>query len=1350
MPKYPKSHLFRLPISEMSSEAEPSQDAERMGLSDAGAMLQPLMTYRAVKELPDDLHLLNAFGYMVFEEAFLDLLHPFESTQWYCHRNRDHAPFGFDDHRPQGMAPLGGEGGRAPQRRWTAGSEVDSVLRQNCPENVVTEVDDWMVKGKVPKWLEDLKACIGHRWHKPTLSPEDMLPIANPRDPPETDRLVMPSLCGERPSVWRLDSDDVAVYRALQYLVACRPRGEMPPRKITQGVVQGWRLQGHVFLSNQYCWHHCFFRLGDSAPKCPVINAPLPRSCSATQAENVCDLRWKYAQTVDALLAGLCSHPACKEHRSVLEFVKIALDLGASPNACTPSGLSALQLLARRDDELSIEELLGAGAAIDFYDHRGYTALMEAAAFDSPRAALVLLENGASPFLRSRSGKTIEELVPQRARVLGILRSWKSELKVQSESKETDFLRELEREEEAERNKREKRKKKKLKQKEKRRNKMGEADVDNADGTRPNSREGTSAGEDAENPDSTQNATAGDETKGREGKADGKGKEREGKAEDEDKGKEREGSASGSASQAGPSGRVETKSFEQGAISPEGAEARAASDAESSDSEAFAETTVGVLGGRFGALGLNFGMEGEQVDWPGPSGPRSNLPRNEAQVQGKAAKAEKNKGKAAPVKAQPKNPVSSSSGTAPALRFGPASSSYAAPADRTVASTRLMASARPQPDMGSWPAAVQPPPSHTARDGSDRAQSRHAKPASFFRGPSPKSAPADDTQSSGAGRPGSSLAAESASAPKGAPARPADVALPSKVTQPRSEDIRSTPKMLPSRFQEARSSTTRGWAGDGARPENRGSVAESDPSWPAMDGAPGRPHPAPPVQPPTADAPSAQPSTTGAPPAVAGRAPGEAGASLASMPVSASKTLCGDSQAASPRSPPVQPPAELHAAAGFDVPRPTALTERPAHEIIFPFPVVPPPPFVTALPAPQAFAPPPPPGGSSASSLSAPAALPARPPSQGTASLAPIAPVDAPSAASSQGAPPSAPQAHAQQAARDRSMIQTLRALLNAERTRRTRAEAEAAKAKDTVAAFRAALETARGETRAALQAEADTKKAARDALRSERAARETERQELEGRIRFLRKNLEEGMFAAHAEEAKKSMLEGLNAFFQKAYTERLAQDSLSRSSERPGSVAVSSSSTDSGARAETGLAAAAAPSNASAQLPMPGNGGGASRAGAAAAAPDVPAPLGLGVGQRAVEHSASGTFAPSASEAGGASTHASRAFTGDLAGSRVAVAASASRFAQLALGRGVLFDAGGFGVVGGGGQSFDAGGFGIVDPQDPWNGAGAARPPIPSWEALWRDRQPEPESASQRSQLGTDAQLPLNLDSTP
>lgn len=1323
---FANEHGFRVPVLEIDYDDVPRN--RQFSIREATTCLLHEEIASAVEADHDELLYINGFGYHACEEAFIDLVTPVMSELWYSWQNLNFTSVGF---RPNDEEDED-EDGCVNSERYAMGRTALDFDQEDFAR-VRAKAKAWMVNGEAPAWFVKLsEEAICFSRAKGSLRDATENGIEGLRLPmvdlPGGKCRAYLSLFGEMPDEWTITREQAAVYCALQSLLESQPRGPMPPRHVVQGIVQGWRVS---YLG--FCWEESNTFLDGRAPPPPhYMLLPTPPRCTPEQLDAFRDVRARYVRTVDELLAQLCVLGRRREPGSVRAYVAFALDLGASPNARhRDSHTSALGMLAERDDGDAIEELINAGAEIDAADSKGMTALMIAAACDSPRATLALLEGGASPFLRSRAGKTVEEFAASRPRVGGILRSWMAELSQQSISNQDKLLQEMESEEALQRQRREKKKNKKKKRKEK---KKGNAD-----------------GEDAEGAASGQGAVVSadrDEAAGApgEGASSSHAKDRPSSGANSDRGVH---AGSETSSRAGvlASGTAATSP------SVVDLDAGAESDAASSDSEEVAETTVGVLGGRFGALGLAPAEPREEPDpsEPGPSRPPPDPPvddseswerapaarsRNERVAAGRAAHPERGQRTdarlAAPAGSQP----------GPSHR-GPASPTRVAGRDRASAAALTAPSAD-----ASAAGPPRPPASHPSSSADAGERPRYPKPASFFRGPS-----------SGGGPPGAVVGEVQAR-----PSRAAGGASP--------------PDLSPSVTQPTSTAWVR--AGEGARVATRGATEGTNPVRSSVGAEPAR-------------APAAGVAGSSVPP------PAPPGTASSSSPLPASAAASSPVYPAFPAAPASSPAARPSGVAtpvssppGFP-PLPTP-DERPVHEILFPFPVAPPPPLQTTAPvspplrapliaphlrlqpapAQQAQAPPvaphlrpQPPHAISAPVqpeqamqspvqpvLVQPTPAPPHAPSlhalpsdrpvasagdAAAASFQPDAPADGtrrdapppavrPESASGSEAPgpaapgPAARASSAIQSARDRGMIQTLRSLLNVERGRRTRAEAETAAARAEIASLRAALEESRSETRAAVMAVDTTRKMAREALHNERTVRMVVNRKLEAYIQGLQASLDAEPDANRA-EMKRWFLDDVHAIYVGLHADS--------------SVDVD---TGSGAGAATATASEALePATSSAS----GVGGLEARTGPSAVSSsdrELPIPPVSDAATEAAERAGSGAFAASSTVVGAAT---------DLSGSRAAIAAAASRLASVTS-PGVLFDAGGFGVVGGGGQTFDAGGFGVVGPGNLWRGIGAARPLIPSWEALWSERRPEGEAIPQGSPLGAAERLPLNLDPTP
>lgn len=88
------------------------------------------------------------------------------------------------------------------------------------------------------------------------------------------------------------------------------------------------------------------------------------------------------------------------------DAVRVLVRHGADPEARNPAGLSALEGAAFKGDLSVMEALVLAGAALDEPGPDGRTPLAWAASFGREGAVRWLLEHGADPTRRDRSGLT--------------------------------------------------------------------------------------------------------------------------------------------------------------------------------------------------------------------------------------------------------------------------------------------------------------------------------------------------------------------------------------------------------------------------------------------------------------------------------------------------------------------------------------------------------------------------------------------------------------------------------------------------------------------------------------------------------------------------------------------------------------------------------------------------------------------------------------------------------------------------------------------------------------------------------------------------------------------------------
>jgi len=100
-----------------------------------------------------------------------------------------------------------------------------------------------------------------------------------------------------------------------------------------------------------------------------------------------------------------------------LETVKLMVEHGAETNVCTDSGVPVLGLAVAKCSAQVVGYLLEKGAAstVNTADtEEVWTPLHGAAYYDKPDAVALLLQHGADPTLKDRTGKTALDLAIQR------------------------------------------------------------------------------------------------------------------------------------------------------------------------------------------------------------------------------------------------------------------------------------------------------------------------------------------------------------------------------------------------------------------------------------------------------------------------------------------------------------------------------------------------------------------------------------------------------------------------------------------------------------------------------------------------------------------------------------------------------------------------------------------------------------------------------------------------------------------------------------------------------------------------------------------------------------------------
>lgn len=94
------------------------------------------------------------------------------------------------------------------------------------------------------------------------------------------------------------------------------------------------------------------------------------------------------------------------------QVVLLLLEAGASPNAVDNSGLSVLMMACGRNNEAILEQLIKAGADINFRSAET-TPLHEAAGCNFTEAIQRLLKLGASPQQTNSRGHTPEQIAEE-------------------------------------------------------------------------------------------------------------------------------------------------------------------------------------------------------------------------------------------------------------------------------------------------------------------------------------------------------------------------------------------------------------------------------------------------------------------------------------------------------------------------------------------------------------------------------------------------------------------------------------------------------------------------------------------------------------------------------------------------------------------------------------------------------------------------------------------------------------------------------------------------------------------------------------------------------------------------